>query len=293
MAVASGDRLRFLWLEVTSRCQLRCSHCYSSSGPAGDHGNMTTADWRRVLDQAAELDVSDVQFIGGEPTLHPDLPDLVRHALGRGLGVEVYSNLARVTDPLWELFSLPGVTLATSYYSRDSVRHDAITGRRSHDRTLASLREAVRRGIPIRVGLVEIEEVQHIDGAIAELRALGIDNIRVDRLRQVGRGVRDQEPGPEQLCGRCADGSLAVLPTGEVLPCVLARWMVLGDARCLSLPQINQAAVPIRAELRTHFAARPPTFDDCDPKTCQPCDPNKDGDPGGCDPDYKDLPKKT
>jgi hypothetical protein len=26
--------------------------------------------------------VSDVQFIGGEPTLHPDLPELVRHALG-------------------------------------------------------------------------------------------------------------------------------------------------------------------------------------------------------------------
>ena len=99
MAVATTERLRFLWLEITGRCQLRCRHCYSESGPDKGHGSMRTGDWRRVLDEAADLGVSDVQFIGGEPTLHPNLPELVLHALGRGLAVEVYSNLVRVTDP--------------------------------------------------------------------------------------------------------------------------------------------------------------------------------------------------
>ncbi|MCU1287698.1 MAG: hypothetical protein JWO13_4048, partial [Acidobacteriales bacterium] len=32
MAVATAERLRFLWLEITGRCQLRCRHCYSESG---------------------------------------------------------------------------------------------------------------------------------------------------------------------------------------------------------------------------------------------------------------------
>ncbi|MEA2618560.1 MAG: hypothetical protein QOE72_4343 [Chloroflexota bacterium] len=84
MAVATAERLRFLWLEITGRCQLRCRHCYSESGPDRGHGSMRTGDWRRVLDEAADLGVSDVQFIGGEPTLHPDLPELIRHALGGG-----------------------------------------------------------------------------------------------------------------------------------------------------------------------------------------------------------------
>lgn len=46
-----------------------------------------------------------VQFIGGEPTLHPGLTSLVDHALGAGLLVEVFTNLVHVTDPLWRVLS--------------------------------------------------------------------------------------------------------------------------------------------------------------------------------------------
>src|SRR6266700_3531611 len=170
MAVATADRLRFLWLEVTGRCQLRCRHCYAESGPDGNHGSMTATDWRRVLDEAAELGVNDVQLIGGEPTLHPDLPDLVRHALRLGLAVEVYSNLARpMPDTLWSVFELPGVRLATSYYSADATMHDWITkGRGSHRRTRSNIVESRRRGIPIRVGIVDMQDGQGVEQARAE-----------------------------------------------------------------------------------------------------------------------------
>jgi MoaA/NifB/PqqE/SkfB family radical SAM enzyme len=240
---------------------------------------MTVADWCHVIDQAADRGVSDIQFIGGGPTLHPDLPTLVRRALARGVAVEIYTNLARVTPTLWDVFSLSGVRLATSYYSADAATHNAITGRRSHGRTLANIAEAARRGIPIRVGLVELGEDGHIGAAIADLQALGVENVRVDRLRQVGRGVRDHEPGVDQLCGRCADGSLAVLPTGEVLPCVFARWMVIGNAHQQSLADIDAGAGSVRKHLTAAFSGRVRGNDD-------QCDPDKDGGlcPPVCDP---------
>ncbi|WP_407698543.1 radical SAM protein [Streptomyces cyaneochromogenes] len=82
---------------MTQRCQLTCSsHCYAQAGPTKGHGTMTGDDWRRVIDEAAAIGVEKVQFIGGEPTLYPEFPDLVRHALGTGLSVQVYSNLYRV-----------------------------------------------------------------------------------------------------------------------------------------------------------------------------------------------------
>src|SRR5579884_344591 len=82
--------LRFLWCEVSRKCQLSCSHCYAESSPAGTHGAMTTADWERVIGQAAGLGVELVQFIGGEPTLRSDLAHLIRHARGTGMEVEVF-----------------------------------------------------------------------------------------------------------------------------------------------------------------------------------------------------------
>jgi MoaA/NifB/PqqE/SkfB family radical SAM enzyme len=52
-------------LEVTQFCQLRCTHCYSKSGPDGGRGTMTPGDWERLMGQAAALSVETVQFIGG------------------------------------------------------------------------------------------------------------------------------------------------------------------------------------------------------------------------------------
>ena len=88
--------LRFLWLEITRRCQLSCEHCYADSGPMGNHGSMTIAQWRDIIDQADDLGVKDVQFIGGEPTLHPGLIQLISHSLARGMEVEVFSNLVTI-----------------------------------------------------------------------------------------------------------------------------------------------------------------------------------------------------
>ncbi|MGH8896375.1 MAG: radical SAM protein [Egibacteraceae bacterium] len=271
----------FLWLEITGKCQLACEHCYAGSGPTGTQGTMTTSDWIRVIDEAREFGVQRLQFIGGEPTLHSDLPVLIRHALDHGITVEVFTNLVHVGEKLWKVFALPGVRLATSCYSPDAAEHDAITARRgSHGKTLVNIRKTIRLGIPLRVGVVGVRQGQGVDDAVAELTRLGVADVGVDELRQVGRGVRDQEPGVNQLCGNCANGTLAVSPDGLVWPCVFARWMVLGNVRDTSLADIHTgpAASIARAELNAAFAQRSRAevvdVGDCGPH-CRPnCHPS-------------------
>lgn len=76
-------------------------------------------------------------------------------------GAGYRTNLHTVSRRMWELFSRPGVSLATSYYSRHSGKHDEVTGRAgSHDRNRAYLIEALRRGIAVRVGVVEVTDGQ-------------------------------------------------------------------------------------------------------------------------------------
>ncbi|MFE0022231.1 radical SAM protein [Amycolatopsis sp. NPDC059021] len=197
-----GD-LDFVWLEITGKCQLECVHCMAESGPQGTDGSMRMDDWARVIGQAAELGTRMVQFIGGEPTLHPGLPDLIDHALGRGLEVEVFSNLAHVSERMWSVFEQPKVRLAASYYSSSAEQHEAITkGRDSYRRTRENIAEALRRSIPIRTGVIGVNPGQNVSGAVADLIDLGVtEEIRADHLRQVGRGVRDLQPDVDQLCG--------------------------------------------------------------------------------------------
>ncbi|MGH3771231.1 MAG: hypothetical protein ACRDRW_07520 [Pseudonocardiaceae bacterium] len=83
------------------------------------------------------------------------------HALIGGLEVEVFSNLANVSPKLWEVFAQPGVRLATSYYSDNATGHQLITkGENSYARTKANMIEALRRSIPLHVGLIDVQDGQ-------------------------------------------------------------------------------------------------------------------------------------
>jgi MoaA/NifB/PqqE/SkfB family radical SAM enzyme len=260
-AVTERGPLSSLWAEITGQCQLTCLHCYAASGPEGTHGTMTAGDWERVLAEAASLGARLVCFIGGEPCLHPDLPRLVRHALGLGMATEVFSNLVSVRPDLWDLFELPGVRLATSWYSSDRIEHKQITGRDTWRQTLSNIEEAVRREIPLRVGLIDgILPGQHAQDGEELLRARGVTDIGGDHLREFGRGT---VPAPDQACGNCGHHRAAVLPDGSVTPCPLTRWMKAGNVRATGLADTLGTVTEMAATL----PARGPK---CFPDECTP-----------------------
>lgn len=249
----------FIWLELTGSCQLHCAHCYADSGPGGSHGAMSEQDWVDAITEAAISGVRTVQFIGGEPTTHPAFGRLVSVALREGLQVEVFSNLFAMSPMVWACLTQPGVRLATSYYSATSYLHDRITKRLgSHARTLANIREAVERGVPLRVGLIKVEDDQDIEAASAQLLSVGVpaEQIHVDDVRGVGRGVGDPSIAAEEdaLCGNCASGVAAVLPDGSVHPCVFSRQARFQVGNLLERPLGQVLNGPALKDLRAHLA---------------------------------------
>ena len=79
-----------LLAELTYRCPLACPYCSNPLELARYRNELTTAEWLRVLSEAAQLGVVQVHFSGGEPLLRKDLSELVRHARQHDL----YSNLS-------------------------------------------------------------------------------------------------------------------------------------------------------------------------------------------------------
>lgn len=257
-----------LELELTGFCQLACRHCYADSGVAGTHGTMTADHWRSVIDQAATIGVEMVQFIGGEPTLHPELPRLIRYALGKGLKVDVYTNLVHVTEAMWEVFSLPGVSVGTSWYSADPHKHAEVTGAEgSYFRTRANIAEAVRRGVPLRAGIVEVVAAQGIAHARWELQSFGVTDVSVDRVRGVGRAARGAHSVSE-LCGNCGRGRAAISIYGQVFPCVIGRFLVAGNVKEASLGKI------LDGDRWQGIVALIPPRGRCTPMGCTPMDGN-------------------
>jgi MoaA/NifB/PqqE/SkfB family radical SAM enzyme len=297
--------LRFLWLEITAKCNLECLHCYADSGP--QHavlGCMKTADWLTVLREAEELGCQQVQFIGGEPTLHPDLNQLIAFASAHNYYfIEVFTNATALNEQLLQTLVDHHVYMATSFYTDDPVIHDAITQRQgSFHRTVTGIKRILAAGLPLRAGIIEMPmNVGHTLRAKRFLEDIGVRQIKIDFQRGIGRGAHaapSYEPAAE-LCGECWKGTLCVTALGRAYPCVFSRFVDLGFVKHGMQRIVHGGPLfDFRTELRTCRFRReradnssqdntPPILNRCDPchPTCSPCDPISWCLPEGCNPD--------
>lgn len=91
-------RLRTLWFNTGTLCNLACENCYIESNPRNDRlVFLSTADVTEYLDETDELNlgVDEIGFTGGEPFMNPDMIDILEASLERGRQVLVLTNAMR------------------------------------------------------------------------------------------------------------------------------------------------------------------------------------------------------
>lgn len=308
---AQMNGLSFLWLEITGKCNLECIHCYTESNKHVHlYGLMQRSNWLKVIDEAINSGCHSIQFIGGEPTLHPSLNEFICYAYERGVTfVEVYTNATSLTKERLRFFKEYGVSIATSFYSKHREVHERITrGGGSFDRTVAGIESVLEEGVPLRVGLISMDAINE-DGqreAADFLKSLGVTNIGYDRLREVGRGLigRTIDDPCESLCGQCWKSRLCITPNGDAYPCVFSRKFRVGNVLDAPLSEIitDSALVETREHLREqllHLEAQPcgpQCSPGCSPAcgpTCNPWNCNPSCSPGAptpwCNPTSRDV----
>jgi molybdenum cofactor biosynthesis enzyme MoaA len=134
---------RHLEISITSHCNLRCIGCrYGRDFMTGTRLDLETV--RMLLDDAKALGTWDVRFYGGEPLLHRDLAEMVRHAIRLGLRTHITTNgilLGRRIDELYDA----GLRDITIGYYGTGARYDAYVQRAQRFRELEASVVAVRK----------------------------------------------------------------------------------------------------------------------------------------------------
>ncbi|MDZ7582674.1 MAG: radical SAM protein [Deltaproteobacteria bacterium] len=136
-----------LFLHITTRCNLTCRHCYINPRQHGDK-TLSLATVESWLDLFARRSVkTNIIFLGGEPTLHPDLARMIKTARKLAYdsitvdtnGFLFHDILSKVTprDVDYFSFSLDGATASTN---------DRIRGAGSFAACTNGIRQAVACG---------------------------------------------------------------------------------------------------------------------------------------------------
>jgi radical SAM protein with 4Fe4S-binding SPASM domain len=112
-------------LDVTYRCNERCVHCYLDHD---DHGELTTAEIKNILDQLAEAGTFFLTLSGGEVLMRRDFFEILEYARGLMFNVRIKTNGVMIGAAEAQRIRELGVEqIQISVYSHRPEVHDGIT----------------------------------------------------------------------------------------------------------------------------------------------------------------------
>lgn len=245
VGVNERPSLRYLMVEVTGRCNLKCRHCYLGEPVASD---MDPSLFRRLTEEFEEM--GGLRFIvtGGEPLLHPRWEELVACLPGKGFRSVLVTNGVLLPGTAEEMLPFHEIQISLDGLEEG---HDHLRGRGSFHRALQGLRHVRELGKEVSVATVvhshnlnELEELGDL------LRREGVSAWTLEYPVPEGRLARDSEllvpleealphlergwgPGPHESPGMegCGSHLACVTPQGTLIQCGYYRDLKGGDSR--------------------------------------------------------------
>jgi len=250
-----------LLAELTYQCPLHCPYC-SNPTHRSPNSELSTSDWERVLNEAAQMGVLHAGFSGGEPLQRPDLEQLVAGARAAGLYTNLITSAVGLNKLRAEQLRQAGLdAIQISFQSDQESLADKIAGARSHSHKLNAARLVRELGFALTVNIVlHRANIGRLEQLISLAESLGAEHLELANTQyygwafknraallptrdQIDEAVRVAAQARERLTGKmeillvvpdyysdrpkpCMNGwgrrYLTVNPSGDVLPCPTA-----------------------------------------------------------------------
>ena len=154
---------------LTNRCNFRCDYCHI---PLQTRPEMTTDEWRAAIDEFADAGMGRASFMGGEPLLRKDVPELIAHVKRRGVHASINTNAWLVPQYIDAVQSLDLVciTLDGPAEVHDAQRHPG-----SYARVMDSLELLRARGTKtVTMTVLTERSIETVDHVLEVAKRFGI-----------------------------------------------------------------------------------------------------------------------
>lgn len=181
-----------VFFHILTKCNLKCKHCYINPKQHGKNTLPldTIEAWLEVF--AEKSNPTNLIFLGGEPTLHPDLSLAVKKAKDLGYdSITVDTNGYLFNDILAKVnpgeidyfsFSLDGATRKTN---------NLIRGEGSYNKCIEGIKQAVSKGFNTSlIYTVSKVNIQELDSMVPLLKDLGVDRFFIQVIGMRGESAK-------------------------------------------------------------------------------------------------------
>ncbi len=178
-------------LALTYRCNNECAHCYNAR--PRDFAEISTSQWKEIIDRLWEIGIPHIVFTGGEPTLRSDLPELIAHAESKGQITGLNTNARRLIDAefLMKLVDAGLDHVQITVESHDAGIHDSMvhaTG--AWKQTIAGLHNALDTPLYVMTNTTMLRQNSpYLEQTLDFLAEVGVPTIGLNALIYSGHGL--------------------------------------------------------------------------------------------------------
>ena len=131
-------------------CNQQCMHCYAATQEYAETKELSTNEWKRVIDICKKNCIPQITFTGGEPTLREDLVELVEYS--EWFVTRLNTNGVLLTRKLCDrLYNASLDSIQITLYSNIPEIHNELVGANNFDKTVQGIKNAVASGLNVSI----------------------------------------------------------------------------------------------------------------------------------------------
>jgi len=169
-------------------CNQKCLHCYAAGQTGAGTAELTTEQWKEILKRCRAAKIPQITFTGGEPTLRPDLVELVEAA--RWFVTRLNTNGRLLTEELCQKLHAASLdSVQITLYSAEAEIHNELVGAAGFADTVDGIRNALAAGLNCSVNTPLCSRNRDYRATLALLHGLGIRYVTCSGLIPSGNAL--------------------------------------------------------------------------------------------------------
>ena len=131
-------------------CNQKCIHCYAGEQEYAIKEELTTEQWKKIIDKIKKARIPQITFTGGEPTLREDLVELVEYS--KWFVTRLNTNGVLLTKELCnKLYDASLDSVQVTLYSHNEQIHNLLVGANNFQKTLEGIKNAKKANLNVSV----------------------------------------------------------------------------------------------------------------------------------------------
>jgi len=156
---------------ITTKCNLKCKHCYSESVDQAAPDELSTEEAFRLMDDLSKWRTGLLVIDGGEPLCREEILDVVKYASSKGIRTTIGSNGTLIDEAMARKMLDAGVkAVAISVDGANAQTHDSFRGvTGTFEQTLKGVEACRNAGLPFQFNTVirketvpQLEDILHL-----------------------------------------------------------------------------------------------------------------------------------